>query len=294
MNKKAMYMTSLTLIFALSILSGAITIGTVQRSIDIKVTNLNETTGIILPNLMTTGDGIVNKYALVIGISDYNVISDLSYCDEDATDWFNYLDSLGYQITLLGDSHPETFPQWDGYATEYNVRVALADIFSLADEDDIVVLTSSGHGGRSRSKTLKAFVYFLCMWDTNAGEEGFDGLITNYELQEMMEPSVSSTFVFLDHCYSGGFGDIFLNPNAEKFYMATTCTDNGFGWDDPVHQNGKWTYFFLEYALIGELGGKASMEEAFAVAYPAYLEEIHRPGDVPMEFDGSPDTLFYL
>ncbi len=294
MNKKTMYITNLILIFVFSIVSGAITIGSVHRSVDIEVTSLTETIGIELPGIMTAGDGIVNKYALVIGISNYSAISDLSYCDEDATDWFNYLDTSGYQITLLGDNQPETFPQWDGLATEYNVRTELANIFSIADEDDIVVFTSSGHGGRSRSKELKAFVYFLCMWDTNVGELGHNGLITNYELQEMMEPSVSNTFVFLDHCYSGGFVDIFLNPNAEKFYMATTCTDNGFGWDDPVHQNGKWTYFFLEYALIGELGGIASMEETFAIAYPAYIEEIHRPGDVPMEFDGSPETLFYL
>ncbi len=294
MNKKTLYITGLTLIFALSILSGAITIGTVHRSVDIEVTTMNDSTGIVLPSPTTTGDSIVNKYALVIGISDYKVISDLNYCDEDATDWYNYLDSLGYQITLLGDSHPENFPQWDGYATEYNTRVALVNIFSIADEDDIVAITSSGHGGRSRSKDLKAFVYFLCMWDTNDGEEGYNGLIDNYELLEILEPSVSKTFIFLDHCNSGGFEYVFQNPNSENYYMATTCTENGFGWDDPVHLNGKWTYFFLEYALIGILGGTASMEEAFAVAYPAYLEEIHRPGDVLEEFDGSSDTLFYL
>lgn len=32
-----------------------------------------------------------NKFAVIVGISDYKTISDLSFCDEDATDWYNFL-----------------------------------------------------------------------------------------------------------------------------------------------------------------------------------------------------------
>lgn len=35
-----------------------------------------------------------DKYAVIFGISDYSAISDLTYCDEDATDWYNYLSAL--------------------------------------------------------------------------------------------------------------------------------------------------------------------------------------------------------
>ena len=294
MKRKVMFATCLTIIFAFSLLSGAIVIGTnTQRSLDFTDIGFSEITSTDITT-QSTGDGIINKYALIIGISDYNVISDLSFCDEDASDWFNYLNPLGYDITLLGDNHPETYPQWDGYATEYNVKTAFADILAVADEDDIVVFTSSGHGGRSRDTSIKAFVYFLCMWDTSAGENGENGLITQFELKDMMAPSLAKTFIFLDHCFAGGFANTFENPNSVNFYMATTCTDNGFGWDDYVHQNGKWTYFFLEYALIGELGGTGSLEEAFAIAMPPYLLEVHRPGDTPMEFDGNLDLPFYL
>lgn len=294
MKRKAMYATFLTIIFAFSLLSGAIVIGAfTHRSMDITDFDFTEITTTDL-TVLTTGDGIVNKYALIIGISDYSIISDLSYCDEDASDWFNYLDPLGYQITLLGDSHLDTYPQWDGYATEYNVKMAFAEILAVADEDDIIVFASSGHGGRYKDTTIKSFLYFLCMWDTSAGENGENGLITQFELKDMVAPSLAKTFVFLDHCYAGGFGNMFENDNSANFYLATTCTDNGFGWDDPEHQNGKWTYFFLEYALIEQLGGTGSMEEAFEIALPPYLLEVHRPGDTPMEFDGDLETLFYL
>ena len=268
MTKKAILGVCLTAIFALSMMSGIVTIG--------------------------TGDGIVNKYAIIIGISDYDVINDLSYCDEDATDWYNYLVTMDYQITLFGDNHPENYPKYDGLATEHNVKEALENILSVADEDDIVVFASSGHGGRVRNKDLKAFDYYLCMWDTSNGQEGENGLISQYEIKEMFAPSLAKTFIFLDHCYAGGFATVMENDNSANIYMALTCTDKGSGFDDPVHLNGMWTYWFLEYTLIGEFGGTASMEETFAFAHAIYLDEMFRPIDEPMEFDGTPEIPFYL
>ena len=118
----------------------------------------------------------VDKYALIIGVSDYKVISDLSFCDEDATDWYNYLSPLGYQITLLGDSHPENYPKYDGVASEYNVKNAWATIIAQADENDVVAFISSGHGSQvnigARRRRDRIYVQVLCMWDTSGGEDG--------------------------------------------------------------------------------------------------------------------------
>ncbi|MHA1304474.1 MAG: caspase family protein, partial [Candidatus Heimdallarchaeaceae archaeon] len=168
-------------------------------------------------------DGIVNKYALIIGISDYEAISDLSFCDEDASDWYNYLAPLGYQIILLGDSHPENYPQYDGLATEYNVKQAWASILAQADEDDIVAFISSGHGTEinigGRARWSRIYVQAICMWDCSSGEDGEDGLIYDSEFQEMMAPSISNTFIFLDHCFSGGMNEVMDNANAAKIYM---------------------------------------------------------------------------
>ena len=237
----------------------------------------------------------VDKYALIIGVSDYKTINDLSYCDEDATDWYNYLEPLGYQITLLGDGQPNNFPQYDGVASEYNVKNAWASIIAQADSNDIVIWASSGHGAEvnigGRRRKDRVYVQVLCMWDTSAGENGEDGLIYDSEFQTMMAPAVSNVFIFLDHCNSGGMNEVMLNANANNIYMATTCTADGYGYDVPAYLNGAWTYYFLEYSLIGHFGGTASLEDTFDYALANYP---YGGDDTPMEFDGNLGTNFYL
>ncbi|MBY8999660.1 MAG: caspase family protein [Candidatus Heimdallarchaeota archaeon] len=234
----------------------------------------------------------VDKYALIIGISDYKVISDLSFCDEDATDWYNYLSPKGYHITLLGDDS-SNYPQWDGIANEINVKNAWATILATADDNDIVAFISSGHGSQinigPRRRADRIYVQVLCMWDTSGGEFGEDGLIYDSELQSMMAPSVSNTFIFLDHCYAGGMNEVMNNANAAKVYLSTTCTDDGYGYDMSSFANGAWTYYFLEYALIGE--DATTLEEAFEIAFAVYPFD---GGDTPQEFDGNPAVVFEL
>ncbi len=239
------------------------------------------------------GDGVVNKYAVIVGISDYKAISDLSYCDEDATDWYNHLvNNLGWSpsnIKVLGDTHDTNYPKYDGLATEYNVKEALKWMVSTADADDIIAFISSGHGAKDSNGA------YLCMWDCSAGENGEDGNLYDFELAGILDDAVAAKiFVFLDHCHSGGFGDDLMNmPNSEHVYLTTTCTENGYGYDDPNHQNGAWTYYFLEYSWIGYYGGSpdVSMEEVFAYAHDAYP---YGGADEPQEFDGDPNNSFYL
>jgi len=233
--------------------------------------------------ISATGDGIVNLYAVIVGISDYKAISDLEYCDEDATDWYNYLSSIGYSPKVYGDGHTENYPRFDGYATEYNIKLAILDMISNADADDIIVFASSGHGGSSgRSQ-------FLCMWDCDAGENGEDGYIFDTEFRDLFTNSVSKVFIFLDHCNSGGMDEVMSVTNAVNIYMTTTCGPRGFGYDVPEYENGAWTYWFCEKALV-EMGF-TTMGDAFAWAYDAYGQ---RGQDAPMEFDGDFSTNFYL
>ena len=75
--------------------------------------------------------------------------------------------------------------------------------------------------------------------------------------------------------------------------MTTTCTDDGYGYDDPSHNNGAWTYYFLEYAWIGHFGGvdTVSLEDIFDYAHAAYP---HSGGDECEEYDGDTYNDFYL
>ncbi len=235
----------------------------------------------------------VTKYAVIVGISDYKAISDLSYCDEDATDWYNHLTGSQMDfdhIWVYGDGHSSNYPQYNGYATEYNVKQALQNMVNQADEDDIICFISSGHGSGNGYGSS-----YLCMWDCNSGENGEDGDLYDTELAAILDDAVANKiFVFLDHCYSGGFGpDLMGMPNKQHVYLTTTCTENGYGYDDPNHNNGAWTYYFLEYAWINHFGGSAntSMEDIFDYAHANYP---HSGGDEPQEYDGNTSAAFYL
>jgi len=237
----------------------------------------------------TAADGIVNKYAVIVGISDYEVISDLSFCDEDANDWYNQLILGGYTCTVLGD-HTNYYDQNDGLATEDNVRQALTYYLSIADEDDIVAFTSSGHGGATRGRVKDSF---LCMWDCGSGENGYDGYIFDDELKGLFDGAICEWFIFLDHCNAGGMNGVMANANAANGYLAVTCTDRGYGYDYPPGLNGAWTYFFLEIAWQEYFGGgyDVSMETIFDYAVSIYP---YTRKDLPQEFDGNLAVDFYL
>jgi hypothetical protein len=240
------------------------------------------------------GDGVVNKYAVIVGISDYKAINDLSYCDEDATDWYNQLiNTLGWSspnVRVYGDGHTANFPEYDGVANEYNVKQALSWLVSTADGDDIVAFISSGHGSGDGAGSS-----FLCMWDYSSGENGQDGGLYDTELQSILQTAVAGkVFVFLDHCFSGGFGpELMSMGNSAKVYLTTTCTQNGYGYDDSSHLNGAWTYYFLQYAWQSHFGGTSStaMESVFSYALNAYP---YSGGDTPQQYDGNTSTSFYL
>jgi len=240
----------------------------------------------------TTVVNDVKKYAVIVGISDYKAISDLSYCDEDATDWYYHLkNTLDYdQVWVYGDGHSSNYPVWNGYATEYNIKQALINMVNLADDNDIIAFTTSGHGSGNGYGSS-----YICAWDCGSGESGQDGNFYDTELEAILDGAIAERiFVFIDHCYSGGFGpELMSMPNKARVYLTTTCTDDGYGYDDPSHNNGAWTYYFLEYAWINHYGGSASvsMETVFDYAHAAYP---HSGGDDSEEYDGNTGSSFYM
>ncbi len=294
MNKKLLNLV----IFSLAFMMIANMIGFSEAAIETDTQRSNvveeriyipvEATGIKGVEL-AAADGIVNKYAVIIGISDYSAVSDLSYCDEDASDWYNYLAPLGYDIILLGDG-TNTYPvPIDGLATEYNMKQAVANILAVADEDDIIVYATSGHGselkiGRGRDATYEQLI---CAWDYGVGENGEDGKLFDYEFAQMWAPAVSNVFIFVDHCFAGGMDELFDNPNADCFYMTTTCTADGYGYDMSAYENGKWTYWYLEAGLVSE--GFTDLNLCFDWAHANY--EFRHDRDEPLEFGVADFTL---
>ena len=225
--------------------------------------------------------GTGGKYAIIVGISDYQSISDLSYCDEDATDWYNFLNGQGYECHVYGDGHTSNYPVYTGDAYEASVRAAVQELANHAQAGDEVLFVTSGHGASANNGGGSSY---LCMYDCS----GSAGCYYDTELAADMSGFGLDVniMVFIDHCYSGGMGPELMNLS-QKIYCTTTCTEDGYGWDDGSHQNGAWTYEFLEKYWVGN--PTASAESIYDDASGTYP---HSGGDACMEFDGFPGSFY--
>jgi hypothetical protein len=211
-------------------------------------------------------DGIVKKYALCVGVSNYKdpSIGDLSYCDEDASDWANYFQSKGYTVKTLIDSQ----------ASEVSVENALFAIIAGADADDIVAFATSGHGTTASRKQV---LLYYDVYGANTDGDGFvAGIVPDVELKNWFAKCTSKVFIFVDHCNSGGLNEAMH----AGMYMTTTCTATGYGYDVPQYSNGAWTYHYLHLALQQQ--GYTNAEGAFTYAAGIYP---YGGKDAPMQFD---------
>jgi hypothetical protein len=234
--------------------------------------------------------GTGGKYAIIMGISNYQSISDLSYCDEDALDWYNFLSGKGYECHVFYDGSYTSnsftsIPAANkiGYGTEANVRGAIQGLAAHAVSGNSVAYITSGHGSGTGTGSS-----YLCMYDCS----GSAGCYYDTEIAADLGLFASGVkiFFFVDHCYSGGLGpEIMALSNNDYIYVSTTCTANGYGYDDSAHHNGAWTYYFLENYLVSH--STSSMEAVFDAVAPGYP---YTGGDAPMEFDGLTSSAFYL
>ena len=219
---------------------------------------------------------------MIAGVSDY-ASSPLNFCDEDASDWYNYLNGLGYEITLLGHANAADYPKHDGLATKEEVSKAIRAMVAKADGDDLITVVFSGHGVKQGNTScyLTAEMDYYCagalIYDLNTGDFG-------------------RFFSFYDICNSGAFGSELKAAGFGKdIYATTTCTIDGYGYDG--NGNGQWTAVFLNQGLTGQFGGQnKEMGEAFQWAHGTYYPSMAWSGaiDEPLEFDGDPSSGYYL
>jgi hypothetical protein len=231
--------------------------------------------------------GTGGKYAIIVGISDYASINDLSFCDEDATDFYNKLNPMGYECRVYGDGHTANYPRHDGKATEATVRAQIQGLAAIAKAGDTVCFITSGHGSGDGNGES-----YLCMYDCS----GSVGCYYDHELAADVGLFVAGVniFILIDHCYSGGMGpELMALSNKAGIFLTTTCTADGYGYDDSSANNGAWTYEFLEKTWIGFYGGAVhqTMESVYTKAASTYP---HTGGDACMIFDGNTGAYFYL
>lgn len=147
------------------------------------------------------------KRSLHIGINDYpGTNNDLSGCVNDANDWQEAMDARGFKtISIL-----------DAAATKSNMYEAIEKIVGETGQNDIAVITYSGHGtwvpdqdgdepdGRDEA---------LCPYDINQGE-----ILSDDELYAIFSERKRGARIILisDSCHSGTVSKFaHLIPGAE-------------------------------------------------------------------------------
>jgi hypothetical protein len=206
-----------------------------------------------------TGDGVVRKWALCIGISDYaSDANDLSYCDDDAMDWKNYFQGEGYSVDLLLDRQ----------ATADNIISALQAIAANEDGDDIVAITYSGHGYYSRSYRASGWVStdeYLVLSSTVAS------------ITDTLESS--AIFMFHDCCNAGTFSDC----NRAGMVNVVGSSKSSYTYDGTSDmQNGILTW----YAMDGIAQGLFTAEDIGGYAIDMFNANTPGRGTVYDNFSG--------
>ena len=168
------------------------------------------------------GGNPVEKYALVIGISDYQGTgNDLDYCDDDAVDWKNFLQGEGYTVTILTDSQ----------ATANNIDAAVNDLLAEEDGNDYVVFTYSGHGTKYQgygSCIISHDLYYM----------------THGWLEQKFDSSDSQHVYFaFDACLIGDFKGLVDNNKVGAFASNRRYSYDG----SAAMSNGVFTY----YQMVG-------------------------------------------
>lgn len=205
-----------------------------------------------------------NKYAILIGISDYTLLPseltvgrknladliDLRYADNDAVGFERFLNNSGrsgggWQITTL----------LNGEATMSKVRRKLDETLSRAQENDLVYIFFSGHG---RNAGYSGGDPFLMTAD--AGQKDlYVGIELSWLAEKIQKSKAKHIVAFLDACHSGSFDgqkgnnslaqssllDIYDQSEPTKIVF-TSGTGNQISLEDDTIKHGYFTYYLLD------------------------------------------------
>jgi len=210
-------------------------------------------------------DPSVDKWAVVIGISDYRgKRNDLQYCDDDARDMYNYLLAKGYpkgNIKLL----------LDGDAKAKAIMKAIDWLNSWEGSNSEVVFFYSGHGSTYDGYNDG---------DTEYTDEAIVSadlyLILDGQLRQKFftfeSPKISFTF---DTCFSGGMDDLQGNGRV----VVAACSETQYSYDGTSdQQNGVFTYYYMDGLDTGN-----TVEGAFTYAEPLAHEFVAQNYNAQMD-----------
>ena len=219
---------------------------------------------------------IQQTWALVIGISNYEEVDDLSYARRDAEAIAAWLLGAGVpqdHIRLLTDDVGMASPQGTvdvdrRLATLVNVREGLGWLRQSAERDDLVLIHFSGHGYQGADDNLDerdGVDEFFVLYDTRAAAKD-DTALRDDEFGRFLDRIESEhVLVFFDSCYSGGLSrsltpgsratgdtvDVFSDFDLEGRLILSASSENQDAFESPQLEHGVFTHFLLS-GLAGE------------------------------------------
>jgi hypothetical protein len=208
-----------------------------------------------------------NKYAIIIGISDYpGTANDLQYCDDDAQDMYDALTELyGYDpdnIRLLKNME----------ASFVAIQDAISDIRSKEVAGDEVVFFFSGHGTKGKADDGDKERIDEAIVSHDGNQYGDLIAIWDGQLRDWFAGFETQRIIFIfDSCLAGGMTD--LQAPGRVINMA--CSESGVSYEDDSWQNGQFTYFFVDQGMLASKADKydnlpdapdVTIEEAFDYA----------------------------
>jgi len=183
-----------------------------------------------------------NKYAIVIGISNYpGEANDLQYSDDDAQDIYNAL------TTLYGYSSDNIHLLLDMGANYNAIKAAVNDIEEKEVAGDEVLFFFSGHGasGKADDGDKEKVDEAIVAHDGSNLVYIWDG-----ELKEWFADFNTSRIIFIfDSCLAGGMTD--LKAPGRVINMA--CSERGVSYESDSWQNGQFTYYFVDKGMLDDL-----------------------------------------
>lgn len=226
-----------------------------------------------------------NKWAVVIGISDYSrgQSNDLWNPDKDALEMVNVLEENGYSsnnIMLLLNKE----------ATASNIVTAISWLVENEDSDSEVVFFYSGHGARTADSQG---------FDGDTELDGQDELIVTHDLYGISDGQLATLFSTIEStkfvllfgsCHSGGMFDDNDDLQGEGRIIASACKADQYGWDYSTLGNTLWGYYFIDQGLTQNNAN--SIESAHAYAYPLVVAQ--QPDSQPQIWDSDTENDFIL
>ena len=201
----------------------------------------------------------INTYAVIVGISEYECISDLNLSAADAKAMSYLFDTLyNAKVKLLLDQE----------ATTSNILNAIDSTFSYAKPNDLVFLFFSGHG----------YPGGFCNYEFNA--PGCKYLTFDQIAHLFSKCKAKRKIIMADACHSGKFRnnnnkqeDSLLQDKIKKSQILLFLSSRGneLSWETPSMKNGFFTTYLLE-AYYGKAdlnkNGKLTAIELFKYVHP--------------------------